>query len=211
MGQIIKKVIMDLKAINEELKDASPQEIIRWALSVAKNPIVTTNFRPLETSILYAVTQEKKDVPVVWIDSGYNTSFTYQHALRSIEQLQLNIDMFVPQQSVAFRNVTLGIPEPDTPEHDEFTKQVKLEPFKRAMDKHQPDVWFTNLRKGQTALRDQLEVVTMTKDGVLKVCPFLNWSDEQIQDYMRCCGLESEDRYYDPTKALANRECGLHT
>ncbi len=202
---------MDLLKINQELADKTPVEIASWALSIAKKPIVSTNFRPLEASILHAVYEASKDVPVVWIDSGYNTSFTYQHALEVIDQLHLKVDTFVPKQSVAFRNVTLGIPEPDTREHAEFTDQVKLEPFKRAMDKHQPDVWFANLRKGQTAFRDNLDIVNLTKDGVLKVCPFYHWSDEQVEAYLTNNGLSSEDRYYDPTKVHANRECGLHT
>ncbi|XOV66866.1 MAG: phosphoadenosine phosphosulfate reductase family protein [Fluviicola sp.] len=202
---------MNLEAINKKLSEASPEEIVKWAFSVAKKPVVTTNFRPYEAAILHAVTSQNADIPVIWCDSGYNTSFTYQHAERTIEQLGLNVDLYVPQQTAAHRDVVLGIPEPDTPEHDLFTQQVKLEPFKRAMSKHQPDVWFTNLRKGQTALRDSMEVVNMGKDGIIKVCPFYHWSEAQLDSYMEAHQLESEDRYYDPTKALANRECGLHT
>ena len=202
---------MDLQKINQELSDKSPVEIAKWAISVAKKPLVTTNFRPHEASILYAVYEASKEVPVIWIDSGYNTSYTYRHALEVIDQLQLNIDIFVPQQSVAYRNVTLGIPEPDTEAHALFTEQVKLEPFKRAMAKYQPDVWFTNLRKGQTAFRDNLDIVTISNDGVIKVSPFYNYSDEEIEAYLAEHGLPSEDRYYDPTKVHANRECGLHT
>ena len=201
---------MDLKLINNQLRNSSPHEIIKWALNIAKQPIVTTNFRPYAQSILFAVTQEQKDIPVIWVDSGYNTSFTYKHALETIEGFKLNIDVFVPKTTVAFRDVTLGIPQPDTDDHDEFTREVKLEPFERAMKKYQPDVWFANLRKGQTAFRDSLDIVNLTKDGVLKVCPFYYWSDEEVEAYMKTHGLESEDRYYDPTKAFSNRECGLH-
>lgn len=203
--------MMDLEKINNELRDKSPVEIVSWALSVAKRPLVSTNFRPSDVSILHAVYQVSKEVPVVWIDSGYNTSFTYQHALRVIEDLELKIDIFVPKQSVAFRNVTLGIPEPDTQAHQEFTEQVKLEPFNRALAKYEPDVWFANLRAGQTAFRDNLDIVNLTKDGVLKICPFYYWTDEQVENYLTTNKLESEDRYYDPTKVHSNRECGLHT
>ncbi len=202
---------MNVEEINKQLRNASPEEIVKWALESAKRPVVTTNFRPFEAAILHAVTQGKSDVPVIWCDSGYYTSYTYQHAERTIAQLHLNIDLYVPKQTVAHRNVVMGIPEPDTAEHDLFTRQVKLEPFQRAMAQHQPDVWFTNLRKGQTALRDSMDIVNLGKDGVLKVCPFYYWSDEKLQSYLDAHQLESEDRYYDPTKALANRECGLHT
>lgn len=201
---------MNITAINEKLRNASPQEIIRWALWMAIRPVVTTNFRPYEAAILHAVTSEKSDVPVIWCDSGYNTSYTYVHAEKMTRQLNLNVDIYVPEQTAAHRDVIMGIPEPDTREHEEFTRQVKLEPFKRAMVQHRPDVWFTNLRKGQTALRDTMDIVNLGDDGVLKVCPFFYWTNEELDAYIQENGLETEDRYYDPTKAFDNRECGLH-
>ena len=202
---------MNLTEINKELRDQSPQEIIRWALGIAKRPIVTTNFRPYASTILHAVVSEIPEIPVVWIDSGYNTPNTYRHALRTIERLNLKMDIFVPKQTVGYRNSILGIPEPDTPKHDEFTYQVKLEPFERAMEKHQPDIWFANLRNGQTALRSSMDIVNQTADGMLKVCPFFYWTDPQLEAYIELHELESEDNYYDPTKVLEGRECGLHT
>ena len=202
---------MNLEAINQELKGKTPAEIVSWALQIAKNPIVTTNFRPLEATILHLVSSQKSDIPVIWCDSGYNTSYTYANAHKTIEQLNLNIDLFVPKQSVAYRTSVMGIPDVDSPLHPIFTKQVKLEPFSRAMLKHQPDVWFTNLRKGQTDFRSNLDVVSQSSDGIIKVSPFFHWSDEELEVYLNEHQLESEDRYYDPTKALDNRECGLHT
>ena len=68
--------------------------------------------------------------------------------------------------------------------HTVFTEQVKLEPFKRAMKEHKPDVWFTNLRKGQTAFRDSIDVVSVSKDGVIKVSPFYNITDEDLDTYL---------------------------
>ena len=201
---------MDLTKINAELRHKQPSEIVRWALSVAKKPVLTTNFSPYEATILHLVSQQKSDVNVIWCDSGYNTTSTYLHAERTIKQLGLNIDMFVPQQTVAYRNIKLGIPEIDTPEHEEFTRQVKLEPFSRAMQKHEPDVWFTNLRKDQTAFRSELDIVTQG-NGILKIAPFFYWTSEELDGYLKEFNLESENKYYDPTKALANRECGLHT
>ena len=201
---------MDLEKINKELRHQHPSEIVRWALSVSKKPVLTTNFSPYEATILHLVSQQKADIPVIWCDSGYSTQATYLHAERTIKKLGLNIDLFVPQQTVAYRNVKMGIPEIDTPEHDEFTRQVKLEPFSRAMKKHDPDVWFTNLRKDQTAFRAELDIVTLG-NGILKIAPFFYWTSEEFDEYLKEFNLESENKYFDPTKALANRECGLHT
>lgn len=201
---------MELQKINASLKDKSPEEIVKWAIQQAKKPVVTTNFRPYESAILHLTTKVAPTLDVVWCDTGYNTPATYRHAKELIEKLKLNIHIYVPQQSVGYRNVVLGIPEVDTPEHKIFSDQVKLEPFQRAMKTHAPDVWFTNLRKGQTAFRDGIDIVSQGKDGILKVSPFYNFSDEELDLYLEKHQLPNENNYYDPTKVLENRECGIH-
>lgn len=201
---------MNTEAINKELQGKSPQERVEWAISQSKNPVLTTNFRPYESAIIHLVTSIQPDIKVIWCDTGYNTPNTYRHAKEVIDALQLNIAIYVPQLSAAYRDVILGIPQVDTPEHDEFTQQVKLEPFQRAMAEHQPDLWFTNLRKGQTAFRDSIDVLSQGKDGVLKVSPFYDFSDAELDAYLAEHSLTTEHKYFDPTKVLANRECGLH-
>lgn len=203
---------LDLDAINKELKEKSPGEIIQWALKQGENPVITTNFRPYEVAILHACVSNMPSMPVIWCDSGYNTKATYIHAESLIDTLGLNVSLYVPEQSAAHRNVVMGgIPDVDTKLHTKFTQQVKLEPFKRAMSEHKPDVWFTNLRKGQTAFRDSLDIITQGSDGIIKVSPFFYWSDDQLDTYLSEHDLPNEHDYYDPTKVLEHRECGLHT
>lgn len=209
MGKIMRD--LDIEQINKDLKGKSPEQIIAWALSVAKNPLVTTNFRPYEVAILYACTQIEPDLKVIWCDTGYNTPQTYTHATELINSLELNVHLYVPKQTSAYRDAVMGIPQIEDPKHAIFTEQVKLEPFNRAMAEHKPDVWFTNLRAGQTAFRNSIDIVSMSKDGLLKVSPFYHWTDEQLDAYLKERNLPNEFKYFDPTKVLSNRECGLHS
>ncbi len=158
---------MNLQEINSELRNKTSKQIIEWALSIAKNPVVTTNFRPYESAILFATTECCPEIKVIWCDTGYNTRATYLHATDLTKQLALNIQLYVPKQTTAHRDVVLGIPEVNTEAHDLFTEQVKLEPFRRAMQEHMPDMWFTNLRKGQTAFRDTIDIVSQDKNGLM--------------------------------------------
>ena len=207
MGKVMS---LNLEQINKDLIGKSPLEIINWAISLANNPVITTNFRPYEVAILRAVTDVQKDIKVIWCDTGYNTVQTYKHAEDIIKKLNLNIHLYTPKQTAAHRNVVLGIPSLENPEHVLFTEQVKLEPFARAMKEHQPDVWFTNLRKGQTAFRNSIGIVSQSKDGIIKVSPFYNWTDEELDTYLIERKLPNEFSYFDPTKVESNRECGLH-
>lgn len=207
MGKVMS---LNLEQINKDLHNKSPLEIINWAISLSKNPVITTNFRPYEVAILKAVTDVQKDIKVIWCDTGYNTVQTYKHAEDIIKKLNLNIHLYTPKQTAAHRNVVLGIPSVEDPKHVFFTEQVKLEPFARAMKEHQPDVWFTNLRKGQTAFRNSIGIVSQSKDGIIKVSPFYHWTDEDLDTYLLERKLPNEFTYFDPTKVESNRECGLH-
>ncbi len=210
-GIMKKYSIKELEDLNNQLRGKDPSEVIKWVLVNGEKPVITTNFRPYEAAILHAVVSEKPNTTVIWCDTGYNTPQTYKHADAIIRQLGLNVKLYTPKQTAAYRDaLNGGIPEVNSPNHDEFTRQVKLEPFYRAMAHENPDVWFTNLRKGQTAFRDSIDILSYSKDGILKVSPFYNWTDEKMDEYLNKHGLPNEFKYFDPTKVLSNRECGLH-
>ena len=62
---------------NSLLSEQSPLEIVEWALSQNKKAIVTTSFGPFSAVMLHLATRVKADVPIIWVDSGYNTLETY--------------------------------------------------------------------------------------------------------------------------------------
>lgn len=199
-----------LKKMNQLLASKQPKEIIQWALAQTGKAVLTTNFRPYEVNIIHACTQVKADIDIIWCDTGYNTPATYRHAQTLIDSLKLNISLYVPQQTSAYRDVVMGIPDINDPQHQLFTEQVKLEPFQRAMAEHQASIWFTNLRAGQTAFRDGIGILSFSKNGVLKVSPFYHWTEQELDEYLATHQLPNEHNYFDPTKVLSNRECGLH-
>jgi len=201
----------ELKILNQQFKGITPAEIVQWVVSNSARPVITTNFRPYEAAILHVVSEIDPVIKVIWCDTGYNTPQTYKHAKQVIDQLSLNVKLYTPKQTAAYRDALFGgIPDINNPQHEEFTKQVKLEPFLRAMRQQNPDVWFTNLRKGQTSFRDSIDILSYSKDGILKVSPFYHWSDEKLDAYLEKHELPNEFKYFDPTKVLENRECGLH-
>lgn len=201
----------DLKKINEQWIEADPKDIMLWALAQSKNPILTTNFRPYEIAILHLCVSIKPDLKIIWCDSGYNTKATYIYAEKTISELNLNIQLYTPKQTAAHRAIYMGnIPDIDNPKHSDFTEEVKLEPFRRAMNEIKPDLWITNLRKGQTVFRDSLNILTKTESNLLKISPFYEWTDKKLDDYLKYHKLNNEYDYFDPTKADEKRECGLH-
>ena len=113
---------------NAELRARSPLEIIRWAVANANGrAIVSTNYRPYEAVILHLVTQVQPDIPVLWVDHGYNRPATYQHAEQLKKLLQLNVKAYVPKITAAHYDAAFGgSPEP-TPENEERIIQALQE------------------------------------------------------------------------------------
>lgn len=201
---------IDLARINTELGRNAPA-LVDWALGLHQPAIVTTNFRPFEAVILHLVTQVKPDVPVVWMDNGYNTEATYRFVDEVTQRLKLNLHVYLPRRSRAHREAVEGAtPGLDDPRHKAFTEEVKLEPFTRALREMAPKVWFTALRATDTAVRAQMEPVSLNPDGLIKVAPLLHWSSKELHDYCKAHDLPNNFDYVDPTKGEDNRECGLH-
>ena len=200
----------ELARVNAELgRDAAG--LTRWALGLGKNAIVTTNFRPFEAVILHLVTRVQPDMPVVWMDNGYNTEATYRYADEVTRRLGLNLKTYLPLRTRAHREAVEGpTPALDDPRHESFTQEVKLEPFARALREQAPQVWFTALRASDSAVRAQMEPVSINPDGLIKVAPLLHWSSKDLYQYCEILGLPNNFDYVDPTKGEEQRECGLH-
>src|SRR5947209_16326783 len=120
----------------EKMRLAPPSEITRWAISHAGgSAVVSTNFRPYEAVILHLCVQVQPDIPVLWVDHGYNRPATYHHAQKLIDLLKLNVKLYVPKITASHHDVIYG-PVPSADDEDglkKFSALMKLEPFQRGM------------------------------------------------------------------------------
>lgn len=208
--------MLDIAAGNAIAAEADPPTIVRHAVQHAERPVVSTNFRPGEAAILHMCVQARPDIPVLWVDHGYNTDDTYRFAEKLIDRLGLRVELFVPRRTRAHREaIDGGLPDPDTPAHDALTRELKLEPFRRGLRALSPDVWLTAVRRDQTAFRAGMQHFDHERSGLLdtplvKVAPLLGWTEADVAAYLAAHDLPDETVYFDPTKVHGDRECGLH-
>jgi len=203
-----------LSATNAQLRDKTPADIVRWALAQSHGrALVSTNFRPYEAAILHLAVQAQSDIPVLWVDHGYNRPATYRHAEELRTKLKLNLKPYLPRLTPAHRDAIYG-PIPELTDEEglkRFSTQMKLEPFQRGMRELAPTVWLTALRKVQNPNRAGLDIVSLDANfGALKVSPFFYASDADLETYLAQHHLPNEWDYFDPAKADEKRECGLH-
>lgn len=204
----------DLERWNARLRSQPPLEIVRWAVAQAGGrAVVSTNFRPYEAVLLHLCVQVQPDIPVLWVDHGYNRPATYRHAEALRARLKLNLKSYLPRLSAAHRDAIHG-PVPSTDDEaglKQFSALMKLEPFQRGMRDLAPTVWFTALRQIQNPNRAGLDIVSADGNfNTLKVSPVFHWSDADMEAYLKQHNLPNEWDYFDPAKADEKRECGLH-
>jgi phosphoadenosine phosphosulfate reductase len=202
---------------NAELRGKSPLEITRWAVAHARETegraVVSTNFRPYEAVVLHLATQAQADIPVLWVDHGYNRPATYRHAEEVKRLLGLHLKAYLPKITPAHRDAIDGpIPTPEDEEGlKKFSALMKLEPFQRGMRELAPTIWITALRKVQNPNRAELDIVSADANfSSLKISPVFYFSDAEMEAYLAEHKLPNEWDYFDPAKADEKRECGLH-
>ena len=199
---------------NADLRFKSPREITRWAIAHADGRVVvSTNFRPYEAVVLHLCVEAQPDMPVLWVDHGYNRPATYKHAEELRALLKLNLRACLPRITAAHREAIYGsLPTADDEEGlKEFSALMKLEPFQRGMKELAPRVWITAVRKVQNPNRAGLDIVSLdTNFGTLKVSPVFQLSDAEMEAYLEEHNRPNEWDYFDPATADEKRECGLH-
>lgn len=192
-------------ALNYTHHQATARHAIHAALENCSRPIVSTKFSQDSASFLHLVTQIAPDIPVLWVDTGYNTRATRQFVDTLQQRLKLNLKRYTPLDHV----IRLP-PELDDPEHAGFTHQVKVEPFQRGLNELQADAWMSSVRRYQTEHRRSMPTFNTAFDGLLKVSPLLDWSADTIERYRQEHQLPKGPECFDPTKGESFRECGLH-
>ena len=199
----------NLACAESELRGRDAEGTIAWALELASTPVLTTNFRPGAAALLHLVTRQAPGIPVIWVDTGYNTPATYRYADQLTRALKLNLQVYTPRLTVARQAALGGVPAADAEAFVRFNRETKLEPFERAFNEIKPDVWFTGIRREQSDFRASLGVVSRGAGNSLRVAPLLDWDDEAVTDYLTRHGIADNDDYVDPTKPGTKLECGI--
>lgn len=199
---------------NVALRHTPALEIVRWGIALANgHAVVSTNFRPFEVIILHLCVQVQPDIPVLWVDHGYNRPATYKYVEKLRDMFNLNLKIYLPKLTAAHRDAIYGpIPSiDDEVELMKFSAMMKLDPFQRGMKELAPTVWFNALRKVQNPDRAKLNLLSEDKSyDTTKISPIFYWTDAEMEAYLKQHNLPNEWDYFDPTKADEKRECGIH-
>lgn len=192
-------------ALNTQLVGKTAHEIVQWSFETFGDRTVLSSSFGIQSAVMLHLTRNvSKDIPVVWIDTGYLPKETYQFAAHLTKLLDLDVRVYQSPITPARMEALFGkLHELETPAaHRQYGFMRKVEPMQRALRDLDVAVLLVGVRADQTHHRQQMKLVNVYEDR-LKICPILNWSKQDITEYMTANQLP-----YHPLKAQGYESVG---
>ncbi len=193
----------------------------------------TCSFQVEDVVILHMLLDIKRDIPVLFIDTGYHFEEVYRFVDRLLNEWNFNLKIIKPELEVTEFEKKYGKLYKSNP--DMCCKLRKVEPLFKELRNYK--LWITGLRREQSPTRANLEIVerVVLPDGkeIVKLNPLAYWTWREVWDYTVREGLpylKLYDEGYtsigcEPCTTIPTREddprsgrwggkkleCGIHT
>jgi phosphoadenosine phosphosulfate reductase len=226
---------MSVEQIAEVVESFAPEQVLDTVLAANENARVclTSSFQAEDMAVLHLLRQRIPEVPVLFLDTGYHFSETYEYRDRMAKEWSLHLVNVLPKQTVPEQESAFGILYRSDPTR--CCQLRKVEPLVSALEPF--DVWFTGLRREQSPTRKNLKKVELhrlpTGKTLWKVSLLADWDWEQVWNYVNANGISHLPQYdegylsigcepctalpVDPSNPRSGRwggtklECGIHT
>lgn len=212
------KIGVNVDILNQKYK--SVDAILDWACRNANHyrksseeamkVVQFTSFGPSGLVILHKI-EKKKDchlsIPVITIDTLH--LFPESYDFLKLKQKMPNLSVYKPND-YSTREMFDDKFGKDYFKRDpkNYAYLTKQEPTQRALDDFQTDVWITGRRKTQGGNRASLRAFEMDATAMgekrLKVNPLVDWTYDQVWDYIRAHNIEFNPLYLEGYKSLGD-------
>ncbi len=169
-----------------ELRDATPQEIIRTAIATFGDRLALVSSFGAESAVLLHMTAElRRDLPVLFLDTGMLFGQTLDYRRRLANDLKLTD---VRDLRPSFEGLAAVDPEADLwkRDTDACCNLRKVLPLTAALSGF--DGWITGRKRFHGGDRLRLKVVEAA-DGKVKFNPLANWDKDDLDGYVAVHGL----------------------
>jgi len=226
---------MNVERIAEVVESLPSEQALYTVLAANENARVclTSSFQAEDMAVLHLLRKRIPEVPVLFLDTGYHFSQTYEYRDRMAKEWSLQLVNVLPKQTVAEQESAFGILNRSDPTR--CCQLRKVDPLLGALEPF--DVWFTGLRREQSPTRKNLKKVELhrlpTGKTLWKVSLLADWNWEQVWHYVNANGISHLPQYdegylsigcepctalpADPNNPRSGRwggtklECGIHT
>ena len=178
----------ELEALSERLRGKPAEEVVRWAADTFGQEIaLASSFGAEDVVAIDMIAKVAPGIQVFTLDTGRLHDETYEVMERvrvkygvviqsyfpdreAVEQLEREKGFYSFRESIENRKECCGI--------------RKMEPLRRALSGMK--AWMNGLRSEQAVTRSEMAVVEWDGgNGLAKVNPLIDWSEEQVWEYVR--------------------------
>ncbi|MFY4789299.1 phosphoadenylyl-sulfate reductase [Aliarcobacter butzleri] len=177
----------DLKNINKELENKTTIDVIAYFLDNFKNVALSSSLAAEDQVLTDILLKKDKNASIFTLDTGRLHPETYDVMDATNLKYGIKIDVFFPDnENVQKLYKTQGVNgHYESIENRKNCCNIrKIEPLKRALK--DVEVWVTGLRASQSVTRTDMSLVEWDENfNVIKVNPLINWSQEDVWDYIK--------------------------
>jgi phosphoadenosine phosphosulfate reductase len=174
-----------LARVSERLEGSSPQDILRWAVSVyGEDLTLSVSFGNPEGMVLLDMLSRITDKAQVFtLDTGFLFEETLRFREEAMRRYPLPFKVLTPEFTIEEQVARWG-PELYSCAPDLCCEVRKIEPQRRFLRGY--GAWVTGIRRDQTEQRAGTPVVDFDEYfGVAKIAPLAAWSVDEIDEYVR--------------------------
>jgi len=174
--------------LNELWSGLTADEILTKVLEVFGNKVTFASSLGAEDQVItHMLAKLSKSANIFTLDTGRVFPETYDLLHRTVNRYGLQIKSYYPdtvqvEEMVNSKGINLFY---ESIENRKLCCQVrKIVPLRRALTGM--DAWITGLRREQSVTRTDLKIVEWDGgNGLIKINPLLEWSEEQVWDYIK--------------------------
>ncbi len=174
--------------LNELWSGLTADEILTKVLEVFGNKVTFASSLGAEDQVItHMLAKLSKSANIFTLDTGRVFPETYDLLHRTVNRYGLQIKSYYPdtvqvEEMVNSKGINLFY---ESIENRKLCCHVrKIDPLRRALTGM--DAWITGLRREQSVTRTDLKIVEWDGgNGLIKINPLLEWSEEQVWDYIK--------------------------
>lgn len=160
----------------------SPENTLVWAAATFQGKVaVSSSFQTQSLPLLHLVSRVAKDIPVLFIDTGYHFPETLEFRDRIVADWGLTLRVI--RSSMNWKEFVekygdeLYRHDPDLCCHIN-----KVEPMRRATK--DLDAWISGIRRDQTKARSTVRIVERSSDAPVRIHPLADWTSRDVWRYI---------------------------
>jgi len=170
---------------NRLLAEASPQDMLRWAVAeFHPRLLMATAFGAEGCCLIHMLAEIEPTTSIINSDTGYRFAETLAVREEIARRYGIAVELVQPESTVAEYEAEHGGPiyghRPDQCCHDR-----KVLPLRRAVEQYAPRAWISAIRRDQTSHRAAAGVVEWDrKFNLVKINPLLHWTKSDVWSFI---------------------------